>query len=174
MPIQKFGAPHGCLVGEYKALGEKNSALAWKKKTQTLPRKIWKYNEKYIFYFFCCWSKLSKKNYNRIGAFWPTTKLLSKSILDFGKWENWKYANTYLHIFSLTTSRSPNLISKAVLKWEGPYFSCKKKIGAFWPTTKKLKIGFPIVFSNIAQKGLGFFSSRQSTIFFTKRLVFTY
>ena len=35
------------------------------------------------------------------------SKLLSKSILDFGKWSNWKYANTYLRIFSLTTSQSP-------------------------------------------------------------------
>ena len=27
-----FGAPHGCLVGKYKAFGEKISALAWEKK----------------------------------------------------------------------------------------------------------------------------------------------
>ena len=36
---------------------------------------------------------------------------------------------------------------------------------------KKLKIGFPIVFSNLAQKGLGGFCHAN---FFTKRLVFTY
>ena len=74
-----------------------------------------------IFNFCCCWSKRSNFFYNR-NINLLISKLLLKSILDFRKWSNLKYENMYLHIFSLTTSRSPKLILKAVLKWEGPYF----------------------------------------------------
>ena len=116
-----------------------------------------------IFNFFCCWSKRSNFFYNRNIDF-LISKLLSKSILDFGKWSNWKYANTYLRIFSLTTSRSPKLILKAVLKWEGPFSYCKFFFGAFWLTTKKLKIGFTIVFSKCAE-GLRVFFHARALIF---------
>ena len=80
-----------------------------------------------IFNFFVVGQNAPKKIYNR-NVDLLISKLLSKSILNFGKWSNWKYVNTYFRIFSLTTSRSPKLILKAVLKWEGPYFYCK----IFW------------------------------------------
>ena len=36
-----------------------------------------------------------------------------------------------------------------------------KKIGAFWSIFNKVKYGFPISFSNLAQKGLGFFPAKK-------------
>ena len=83
--------------------------------------------------------------------------------------------NTYLRILSLTTSQSPKLIWKAVLKWEGPYFYCKHFFGAFWLTTKKSwKLDFPLYFQILSGRVQGFFSSCQSANFLSKRLVFTY
>ena len=46
-----FGAPHGYLVGKYKAFGEKIST-SMKINPGTLPRKIWNYNGKSIFLLF--------------------------------------------------------------------------------------------------------------------------
>ena len=84
-------------------------------------------------------------------------------------------ANTYLRIFILTTSRSPKFILKAVLKLEGPYFYCKKKIGAFWQSNKKVENWISqCIFKSCTEGFRVFFSSCQSPNCFTKRLVFTY
>ena len=96
------------------------------------------------------------------------SKLLSKSILDLGKWSNWKYANKYFCIFSLITSWSPKLISKAVLKWEGPYFYCKN----FWSvlTNNKKKVEkwiFHCIFKSCTE-GLGEFFHARAQIFSPK------
>ena len=133
--------------------------MAWRKKTLNPSAQDVKIQWEIKFSTFCCWSKCSKKIYNR-NMDLLISKLLSKSILDVGKWSNWKYANTYLHIFSLTTSGSPKLISKAVLKWEGPYFYRNFFLEDLDKQQKKLKMGFPIVFSNLVRKSLGFFHAR--------------
>ena len=84
---QKFGALHGCLVGKYKAFGEKVSALAWKNPKSFRAR--FENTRGYpVWNFFVVDLKKKKKNMDLL-----ISKLLSKSILDFGKWWNWKYAN---------------------------------------------------------------------------------
>ena len=44
-------------------------------------------------------------------------------------------------------------------------FLLQKNFGAFWPTEIKLKYWFPIVFSNLARKGIGFFFNARSLFF---------
>ena len=62
---------------------------------------------------------------------------LSESIFDFGKWSNWKYANT-----------RQKLIPKTDFKWECPYYYSKFFLECFGQYLEKSKNGFPIVFSN--------------------------
>ena len=91
--------------------------------------------------------------------------LLSKLILDFGKWSNWKYANTCLRVFTFwPLPEVQNWFWKQFWN-EKVHISFLKKNGVFWPTTKKLKIGFSIVISNLARKGLGFFFHARALIF---------
>ena len=60
---QKFGAPHGCLVGKYKVFGEKISALAWNKPPKPFRARFENTMGNPIFNFFVCWSKRSKKKF---------------------------------------------------------------------------------------------------------------
>ena len=49
--------------------------------------------------------------------------LFLESVLEFGKWYDWKYANyanwRNLRIFNLTTLQSQKVIQKVDLKWKG-------------------------------------------------------
>ena len=61
--IRSLAPPHGCLVGKYKASGEKISALAWKKTPKPFRLRFKNPMENPIFIFFGFWSKRSKKNF---------------------------------------------------------------------------------------------------------------
>ena len=137
------------------------------KKPWTLPRKIWKYNGKSNFQlFFVVGQNAQKKIYNR-NMDLLISKLLSKSILDLGE-------VVKLRIFSLTTSQSQKFISKAVFKWEDPYFYCKKILcGVLTNNKKNWKLDLPLYFQ-ICAEGLRVFFSSPRANFFTKCLVFTY
>ena len=97
---QKFGAPHSCLVGKYKAFGEKISALAWKKTLNPSAQDL-KIQWEIQFSSFLLLVKTLQKNFYNRNMDLFISKLLSKSILDFWKWSNWKYANTYLRVFTV-------------------------------------------------------------------------
>ena len=105
-----------------------------------------------IFNFFCCWSKRSKKNF--------TIEIWTFSFQNC-------FQNQFWTLRSGQTENTQILICVfSVQNWFWKQFwnekvhisVVKKKFGAFRSTTtKKLKIGFPIVFSNLVRKGLGFF-----------------
>ena len=82
----------GCL-----AFSEKNFI---KKKTLRRSNHFLKFNGKSIFCFFKYCPKLFKKKLHRnMGILF--SNLLSESILDFGKWSNWKYENMRICVFSV-------------------------------------------------------------------------
>ena len=83
--------------------------------------------------FVCDDRNAPQKNWNRnINIL--ISNLLSESILDFGEWSNWKYANYGIWCnwrnVSMTTSQNPKMIPKADLKWACPYFYSKFFCGA--------------------------------------------
>ena len=88
------------------------------------------------------------------------SNLFLELIFDFGKWSNWKYANT-----RFTPSRSQNFILKEDLKWECPYYNYKKNVERFGQYLKKSKNGFPNVVSNLARKGSGVYFHARVLIF---------
>ena len=111
-----------------------------------------------IFNFFLFWSKRSNFVFYIRNMDLLISKLLSNSILDIGKWSNWNYAQLRICVFSVwPLPKVKNWFKKQFWNKKVHLFIVKKNIGAFSQTNKKLKIGFPIVFSHFARKGLGFF-----------------
>ena len=79
-----------------------------------------------IFNFFC-WSKRSLKFFYNRNRDLLISKLLSKSILDFGKWSNCKYAQIHICVFSVwPLPKVQNLFW--IQFWEGTYLNSKKKL----------------------------------------------
>ena len=89
-------------------------------------------------------------------------KMLPDSILDLGKCPNRKTNETKLHVLRLGLfARSKIetecifLIKYYIITIINDYYY--ETNGAFWPIFNKVKNGFPIAFSDLAQKGLVFF-----------------
>ena len=166
--------PPRLFLGKYKAFGGKISALAWRKKTLNPSAQYLKIQWKIPFsIFWLLLVKTPQRNFYSRNMDLLISKLLSKSFLDFGNQSNWKYANTYLHISSLTTSQSLKLILKQFWNQKVHISTVKKNLERFDQQHKKLKIGIPIVFSNLSRKGLGFFFTLE-WYFFTNCIIFTY
>ena len=116
------------------------------------------------FSTFLCWSKRSKKIYNRnLGLL--ISKLLSKSILGLGKWSNWKYANTYLRIFTVWPLPE-------VQNWFWKQFWNEKVdisvvifFWVFWPTKKVVNWISHCIFKSCAEGFRVFFLHARAQIF---------
>ena len=84
------------------------------------------------------------------------SNLLSKSIFNFGKWSNWKYANTHISVFSVwPLPKVKNWFRKQIWN-ENVHVSILIFFGAFRQyLKKKSKIGFPLYFQNVIWRGGG-------------------
>ena len=114
----------------------------------TLPRKIWKYNGKSIFWLFKILTEtLQKKN---LVEKYGHSHFKSAFKINFWLREVVKlkiHVFAYTCIFSLTTSKSQKLIFKADLKWGCPYFYSKFFLGSVSVSIKKSKkMDFPLYF----------------------------
>ena len=92
-----------------------------------------------FFDFLKYWQKRFKKNLNRNMDI-LISNLLSESIFDFGKWSNWKYANTGICIFSVWPHpKVKNWFQKQIWNKNVHIFNLNFFSGAFLSVFKKVK-----------------------------------
>ena len=130
---------------------------------RTLPRMIWKYNGKSIFWLFKILTETLQKN------FWIEIWTFSFLKINFRLWEVVKlkiHVFAYTCIFSLTISRSWKLILKADLKWECPYFYSKFFFRSVSVNIlKSQKMDFPLYFQILRGRVPGFIFMRECKFF---------
>ena len=143
-------------------LGEQVSALAWKKPLNLSAQDLKTQWEIQFSTFFVLVKTLRIFFFYNRNIDLLISNLLSISIMDIGKWSNWKYTQIHIRVFSVWPLPQ-------VHNWFQKHFWNKKVLISIVKksvlTKKKIKIGFPIVFLNLARKGLGFFFHARALIF---------
>ena len=92
-------------------------------------------------------------------------KMFSDSILDLGKCPNPKTHESESACFQVGHFARSKIKSKSIFLIKYYIITILKKFGAIRCIFNKVKNGFPIVFSNLALKGSGFFFKLESKFY---------